>query len=628
MKTPDRKQWSAMLTAAFLVFALVVDLKAATYRSPWAVAVSPDGGALHVSDATAGKAVLLDPTKGEVRAEIDLSGEPRGVALSPDGKRLFVALRKEDAVGVIDAAAGRVISRIPAGAWPVALAVNGERLLCCNSGDHTVSVVDLKQGREVGRIPVTRQPSSVAITPDGTRAVVCNFLPKGVGTDRNLGAEVDLVDPVALRRVTRVALPPGSTMAGGAWVGPQGRWGYVVHILGRPFFPVTQLERGWVHAHALSIIDLAAGTRRATVLLDSLTQGAADPWAVTGSRDGRVLWISHRGAHEVSRVDIGRIHDLLSGNIPPEIAEIREGARENIWMRLKRDPSRVAELEEDLTALHLAGAIRRFASGGLGPCGIALSPDETRLYVANRFSGTVGALDARTGALARTISIGTQPEPDAVRRGEIWFHDATRCYQRWHSCASCHLDGGRIDGLPWDFLRDGIDNGKDVISLVGLPHTAPYSWRATRSSARECVATGVQGSHKVEADDSEVEDLLAYLGSLRPEPNPMRSRLAAAAARGQGLFEGRGGCAACHIPPWFTDGKTHDVGVRNANEPEALYNTPSLVESWRTAPYFHDGRAATMLDALNMPEARELHGNLKEMTASEIKDLAAYVLSL
>ena len=603
---------------------------AANYRSPLAVAVSPDGMTLYVLDKTAGCVVVLDAVAGKKVRQVAIAGEPNGLALSSDGKTLYVAQRKADSIAVVDIAKGVITRQIPVGPWPVALAlaeVTG-RLYCANRGNHTVSVVNAATGEEIKQIAVVRDPAFVAITADESRLVVPNFLPHGPGTDTELAAEVSIIDTAAIEQVARVKLPPGSTMARGAWIGPQGKWAYVVHILGRFNFPITQLELGWVHTYALSIIDVAAGKRLATVLLDELTKGAADPWAVVGSADGKTLWISHRGVHEVSTVDIGRIHELLEGNVSPEIAELKDGMRDNIWVRIKNDRSQIAELANDLTALFISRTIRRSPSGGKGPTGLALSPDRDKLYVANYYAGTVGVLDADDGKLLSTVAVGDQFEPDASRRGEIYFHDATRCFQRWHSCASCHLDDGRIDGLPWDFMRDGIDNGKDVISLVNMHHTAPHNRRATRPNPRECIQTGVVGSHVIEPDSADVDDLLAYTMSLTPERNPNLPQLAEAARRGKVLFEGKAACATCHPAPYFTDKETYDVGTGTSNEPDAQYDTPSLVEAYRTAPYYHDGRAVTIKEALTEHDPEHLHGNLRDLTPQEIDDLIAYVLSL
>lgn len=94
------------------------------------------------------------------------------------------------------------------------------------------------------------------------------------------------------------------------------------------------------------------------------------------------------------------------------------------------------------------------------------------------------------------------------------------------------------------------------------------------------------------------------------------------------LFEGKADCAGCHPGPYFTDQRTHNVGINSPNEPNTGYDTPSLVEAYRTAPYFHDGRAATMRDALTRHDTEGRHGNLSKLTPSEIDDLIAYVLSL
>jgi len=600
------------------------------YRSPLAVAVAPDGKTLYVSDRTAGCVTLLDTAGGKKIRDVAIGGEPAGLCLSADGKTLYVAQRKANSIALIDTTRGVVTGHIPVGPWPVAVAVapKSNRLYSCNRGNHTVSVVDLAAGREIEQIAVVRDPAFAAVTGDESRVVVANFLPNGAGTDTDIAAEVSILDTKAMRHVATVKLPTGSTMARGTWGSPDGRWAYVVHLLGQFALPITQLEQGWVHTTALSIIDLTTSSRLATVLLDDLTLGAADPWDVVGSADGKTLWISHRGVHEVSMVDIGRIHELLEGKIPPALAAIKDAQRENIWVRIRGDKRQIVELERDLTALRISGTSRRGSSGGKGPMGMALGPDERRLYVANYYEGAVSVLDAAGGKLLATISMGRQNEPDAARRGEIFFHDATRCYQRWHSCASCHLDGGRTDGLPWDFVRDGVDNPKDVISLVHMHRTAPHNRRATRPDPWTCMQTGVLGSHLMPPEDSDVDDLLAYVKSIKPEPNPDLPAFAAAARRGQVLFEGKADCTRCHPAPEFTTKRTYNVGITSDADPDGFYDTPSLIEAYRTGPYYHDGRAVTMRDALTMPDPKGLHGKTKDLTAMEIEDLIAYVLSL
>ena len=160
------------------------------------------------------------------------------------------------------------------------------------------------------------------------------------------------------------------------------------------------------------------------------------------------------------------------------------------------------------------------ASGGVGPRALALSPDQQRLYVANYYSSAVAVLATGDGKPLGSLSLGEQPPEDPVRRGEIVFHDATRAFQRWHSCASCHPNDGRVDGLRWDFLGDGIGNGKDTISLVLLHQTEPQNRRATVATALECTKNGLAGTNMLVPQGTDGNDLYAYLTSLRPEPSP------------------------------------------------------------------------------------------------------------
>jgi cytochrome c peroxidase len=80
------------------------------------------------------------------------------------------------------------------------------------------------------------------------------------------------------------------------------------------------------------------------------------------------------------------------------------------------------------------------------------------------------------------------------------------------------------------------------------------------------------------------------------------------------LFRGRGGCAACHIGPSFTDERFHNTGVAwrdgkliddghagvSGNEKDrGAFKTPTLREVARTAPYMHDGSLATLDDVID-----------------------------
>jgi YVTN family beta-propeller protein len=605
---------------------------APVYCSPVALAISPDGKTLYVADRTAGGVKIVELTSGQKRGEVALSGSPYDLALSPDGGRLYVPERGAGTVAVIDPAELSVTSRISVGRWPVAVLATSDRLYVGNQDCHTVSVIDLTAtpARPLAEIPVIREPRAIATTPDERSIVVTNFLARGVTTDAQLAAEVSIIDSASLKVRASVPLPPGSTAAAGVCVSPDGRWAYVVHQLSRFSLPVTQLERGWVNTYALSVIDLEQGARLVSMLLDDLYQGAANPSAVVCSKDGGTLWISHAGVHEVSIINVGLVHRLLVGQVPSDLADLKDGSRPNIWVRIQQDPDLTEELANDLTALYIAGAIQRVSSGGNGPQDLILTPDQQKLLVANYYSAEVAILNPADGELRGEIDLGPQPEPDAARRGEIVFHDATRAFQRWHSCASCHPNDGRVDGLRWDFLRDGIGNPKDTPSLVYVDKTEPLNRLALREDAREGARTGMLVSHMVVPTEEQVEDLLAYMVSLRPDPNPRRidGQLSPAAQRGEAIFEGKAGCARCHPAPYYTDNKSYDIGIHTTTDPRHDYDTPTLIEAFRTAPYLHDGRALTIRDVLTTHNPEDRHGSTKSLSEPELDDLVEYVLSL
>ena len=203
--------------------------------------------------------------------------------------------------------------------------------------------------------------------------------------------------------------------------------------------------------------------------------------------------------------------------------------------------------------------------------------------------------------------------------------------QQWQSCASCHPDG-RADGLNWDLANDGSGNGKSTKSLLLAHRTPPAMFEGVRASAEDAVRSGIANILFSVRPEEEAVAIDAYLKSLRPEPSPhlVDGRLSPAARRGEQLFASeRVDCARCHPAPLYTDLKVHNVGSRSPREYSEKFDTPTLVEAWRTAPYLHDGRYATLREvfAEGRHGLRRGHG-YEKLTDQEIDDLVAFVLSL
>jgi len=209
------------------------------------------------------------------------------------------------------------------------------------------------------------------------------------------------------------------------------------------------------------------------------------------------------------------------------------------------------------------------------------------------------------------------------------FNDADICFQKWQSCASCHSDDGRVDGLNWDLLNDGIGNPKNVKSLLFAHKTPPAMGLGVRADAETAVRAGIKYIQFAVRPEEEAQAIDAYLKSLQPVPSPrlVKGRLSDAAKHGRKLFK-KTGCIDCHSGEYYTDMKQHDVGTGKALDKGKAFDVPTLKEVWRTAPYLHDGRAVTIYDMLKNQNPDDRHGKTAGLSEEDIRALAEYVESL
>jgi cytochrome c peroxidase len=105
--------------------------------------------------------------------------------------------------------------------------------------------------------------------------------------------------------------------------------------------------------------------------------------------------------------------------------------------------------------------------------------------------------------------------------------------------------------------------------------------------------------------------------------------LSAAAARGKAIFFNEEvGCATCHPEPLYTDLKMHNVGSKGKYDRQNDFDTPTLIEVWRTAPYMHDGHFTTIKQLIVEGEHGKYGGDLEGLSEQDINDLVEFVLSL
>lgn len=577
-----------------------------SHVSPIALVAAKDGKTVYVAGHTAGQVAILDVAKATTRL-VPVPGCPTGLALADDGNSLFVSVAgPAGGVHVVDLKMGTISGSLPTGHTPMApvLSPDGNTLYVCNRFDNDVSVIKLKGAESPVRIAVTREPVAAALTPDGKFLFVANLLPDVPASSAYVAASVSVIDTAAGKVSATLRLPNGSSSLRGICVSPDGKYGYVTHTLGRYQIPPTQVDRGWMNTSALTIIDTTTRKLLNTVLLDDTELGAANPWGVACTADGKYICVAHAGTHELSVIEQTAM-----------LARLQEAA----------DP---ADVCNDLA--FLVGIRRRLDLSGNGPRDLVMIG--TTAYAAEYFSDSIGVLDINPDASpepkAKSVPLGPEIKDSAVRKGERLFHDAKLCFQQWQSCTTCHPDS-RVDGLNWDLLNDGMGNPKNTRNMLLCFQTPPSMSLGIRESASAAVRAGIQFIQFAVRPEEDALAIDEYVKSMQPVPSPhlVKGELSDSARRGKEVFT-RAGCADCHPAPLYTDLKEYNLELGDGQDKDKPFDTPTLVECWRTAPYLHDGRAYDMKEVFSRYNPKDLHGRTKVLSPEELNDLIEFVLSL
>lgn len=622
------------LSAAVFFSCLVAGLSAAPkdWSLPESVAVAPSG-----------RAVLLGCRNGTV-ASRSPDGADLGAWTAEESRGGFLGLFAEKTALPVTGVAcgadgiswctadggahGRLFRSdgasvtVGSGAMSPVLSPDGRWIwLCCRYAGTAVKV-EAETMRVAATAKVGREPYAVALGAGCRYLFVASLLPdKAMDPAVSVGAEIAVLDAETLVPFRTVELPDGSTSVRGMVASPDGAFIYVTHTVARYRLPTTQVERGWMNSAALSVLNGRDGSYVNTVMLDDVDGGAANPWGVAVSPDGSTLAVAHAGTQEVSIIDRPALHARLDAAASGR--------------RVTAATDCAAAVINDFSFLR--GIRRRVALGYPGPRGIALT-DET-LYVALCFADGFAAVPLNPGLPVRAWPMNGNRFADLaespVLRGEMLFNDATKCFQNWQSCASCHPDA-RADALNWDLMNDGIGNPKQTRSLLYSFCTPPTMITGIRRSMRHCNRSGFRYIQFAHVSEEDVRCVDAYLAALRPRPSPHVAD-SEAVARGREVYF-RADCARCHVPeyrytaaaePDCPDGvPLYDIGLGVASERGRLFDVPTLHEVWRTGPYLYDGRARTLREVLTDWNPVDMHGITSDLTEQELADLEAFLYSL
>lgn len=539
------------------------------------------------------KSVVLADKSGKPAAEWLFDEPPTGFC--SDGKMLFVSSSHSRGwITAIDLATGKSCFKTETGMGACSPIINkdGTRLYVFNQFKATVSEVDAKSGKLLRQVKVLREPVAGVLSPDGKYLFVNNSLPAQRSDEEYVTSEVSAIDLASFKVTRNIRLENGSNALRGICISVDGRYVFVSHNLGRFQVPTSQLNQGWMNTNAISILDVPSLSFVGSLLLDEPDRGAAGIWGVVC--DESRLFVTHSGTHDLSLIDL-----------------------EMLRKKLDSYPDK-KNLSYDLRFLY--DIRKRIPLVGNGPRNLSLA--DGKLYIPTYFSDTLNIVDIATEELT-TIAFNPNRQERVEQLGEKVFNDASYCYQNWQSCNGCHPGDARTDAMNWDLMNDGIGNPKNCKSLLYSHVTPPSMITGIRATAEIAVHAGFKFIQFSDIEPDLLASVNAYLKSLRPLPSPyqVNGKLSEKGVRGEKHFE-KLGCDNCHSGEYFTDMRKHQIGEKV--EFEAGWDTPTLIEVWRTAPYLFDGRAATLKEVFSVYK----HGVDAKISDKEMDELVEYINSL
>ena len=591
------------------------------HDSPAGLAVSHDGKRLYISLDDRDEVAEADIATRKVLRRARVPGGPFGLALDASGKRLFVTCRQGDRLALLDTGTLNETGSLPVGMGPTAVAfcrtAAGDRLIVANAMSDDVSVISPAPLKELARPAAGREPYAVVATSDGARAFVANRLVDLSSIRTMPASEVTVIDPATARVVRRDVLE-SAHLSEGVGLDETRSWVLTPLVKVRNMVPITQVAGGWVMSSGLAISDLKRG-EVVQMPLDEANDYFADPSAVAIDSAGQRAFVASGGADVVTVVDLDRLA---------------------AWVR-KATP---AERQEAIYDLTLSG---EYVVGRIptrrNPRQLVLSPDGATLLVAERLEDSILVVDANKLVPLGRIALGDGGTDDPIRRGERMFTTAAYTFQHQFSCRSCHPDG-HVDGLSYDFDGDVIgDNLLDNRSLLGVAGTGPFKWNGKNPTLE--VQCGPRFAKVLMRTDpfppKQLRDLTTFIRSL-PPPRVARSKdgkLTPSQERGRAIFfatktpEGKEiplsrRCVTCHPPPLYSVRLPFNVGTKGEHDTPEAFDTPHLLGVADTAPYLHDGRAQSLEELWTVYNTNDLHGVSSYMNKIQLNDLVEFLKTL
>ncbi len=617
------------------------------------IAMTSDDRALWVVNPDADSVSVIDPSTRALVAEIALgsappavdpttqryepSVKPRALAILPGDKKVYVAGQTANQVYVVDAMQRRVVTSIVVGAEPTGIvaAPDGRAIYVVSHEAATVSKIDPRSDQVVATLDVGEHPWGASVSADGKWLYVSQFL-------LHPGLTVIDTSRFAVRNTVELAEQPPDAANGK--LAPNGVARGVYAAVPRPVGGDVWMP------HLL----LAVKTAEPDLDFQSTVFPTVSTLAPDGMAEAKRLLFKPLQVAGAS----GAFNDVVSG--PRALAFTPDGK-----LALMANSGSEDVIAFDGETGNERVLVRPLAAALLE--GITVDHAGTHAYVDGRNTHNVVVLDLAPDDPLDPVTVDgdpierldADPMPEQLRLGQRLFYSANSAalpltQNFWVSCSSCHLEG-QTDAVTWLFLV----GPRDTPSNAGGPSNTGFLLRqALRNSVLDYDTTInlEQGGffHRADATQKPLLDALAaFVNQAIPFPqNPNRApdgTLTPQQMHGEELFQQN--CRTCHTGDYLTDSGSgnptldldgpialHDIGTCDVggafpDEPapdEVVgkmhtacdFDTPTLRGVFATAPYFHDGSAATLTDVVErLPAAGGLAAEDKAALVEYLKTL-------
>jgi len=601
---------------------LISKLINADYYSPFNLAVSKDGKRLYVV-AQDGDALLeVDTETRKVLNEITVGDHPHSLVLDVNGKTAYVSNQWADNVSVVDLDKFNVIDTLKTGSGPADLVLsnNGGFLYVVNSYSSDLSIINLTTGEEQKRLTTGNNPTGARLSPNGRVLYVTSRRALIAPYGDTLVSELTVVNDSTQRITDRKNIESAYMMENVAFT-PGGDLAFVTLIRPKNLVPSIQVEHGFMMTHGIGIIEQKENGRVVQLLLDEPNAYYPDPFDIVITPDGKKAFVSHAGVNIITVVDIDSVRGLITDSSPEMLRTYSNHLGISSRYVIKR------------------------ISTGANPKGLVLSPDGKRLYVAEHLEDRIGVINTETLETINTIKLGGPGRITVARRGRRLLNNAGHTFQNQYACYTCHPDEHE-DGLVYNMAsKDMGRNVTNTQSLRDIGDTPPFKWNGKNQTVYK--QDGMRFSTVLTRTEQfsykDLDAIVAYIITGIPYPpnllhNPIGD-LNETQLRGKVIFERsidnfgnvipeNNRCITCHPPPYYTNLKLADVSTLAASDDSMLFDTPHLNNIYASPPYLHDGRAATLEEIWTKYGKDDKHGLAGDMTKNQLNDMVEYLKSL